>query len=247
VARLTIYSQQHVYRAGLRCLLSASKIADSITECSEGFELVSHVGASQPDVAILELDEGFDLQRLEDLHRAAPECRFLLIAGNVTPELLYHISESSRQCVVSNRAPLETFLEMLREVIDGNCRVVPNPLPGSGSGERIPLTPRERELVCLLAQGLKNKEIASALNISEGTVKVYLSRLFQKVHVKDRFELALFGLRNMSMLGGGLMNQDQPSRLAPASTDRKGALILDWNHAPALRMRTPAKRREASA
>jgi hypothetical protein len=45
---------------------------------------------------------------------------------------------------------------------------------------------------------LKNKEIATTLMISEGTVKVYLSRLFQKVGVKDRFELALFGLKNLT-------------------------------------------------
>src|SRR6185369_6799642 len=49
-----------------------------------------------------------------------------------------------------------------------------------------------------LSQGLKNKEIATTLMISEGTVKVYLSRLFQKVGVKDRFELALFGLKNLT-------------------------------------------------
>jgi hypothetical protein len=52
--------------------------------------------------------------------------------------------------------------------------------------------------VSLLSQGLKNKEIAATLGISEGTVKVYFSRLFQKVGVKDRFELALYGLKNLN-------------------------------------------------
>ena len=63
---------------------------------------------------------------------------------------------------------------------------------------RVALTQREGQLVSLLSQGLKNKEIATTLMISEGTVKVYLSRLFQKVGVKDRFELALFGLKNLT-------------------------------------------------
>jgi len=49
-----------------------------------------------------------------------------------------------------------------------------------------------------VAQGLKNKELGVALNISEGTVKVYLSRLFKKLGLKDRFELALFGLKNLT-------------------------------------------------
>src|SRR5207253_4649867 len=66
------------------------------------------------------------------------------------------------------------------------------------STRRYALTRREGQLVALLSQGLKNKEIATAMSISEGSVKVYLSRLFQKLQVKDRFELALFGLKNLS-------------------------------------------------
>lgn len=61
----------------------------------------------------------------------------------------------------------------------------------------VTLTKRESELLTLLAQGLKNREIASALSISEGTVKVYLSRLFDKTGVKDRYQLAMYGLRNL--------------------------------------------------
>jgi DNA-binding CsgD family transcriptional regulator len=62
----------------------------------------------------------------------------------------------------------------------------------------VALSRREGELVSLLSQGLKNKEIASQLSIGEGTVKVYLSELFEKVGVKDRFELALYGLKNLT-------------------------------------------------
>jgi DNA-binding CsgD family transcriptional regulator len=62
------------------------------------------------------------------------------------------------------------------------------------------LTSREAELVTLLASGLRNKEIAYALGITEGTVKVYLSKIFTKVGVSDRFELALFALRTIGLL-----------------------------------------------
>src|ERR1035438_8549547 len=62
--------------------------------------------------------------------------------------------------------------------------------------KRVVLTTRERQLVGLLVQGMKNKEIGYSLGITEGTVKVYLSRLYQKVNVKDRFELALFAMQN---------------------------------------------------
>jgi DNA-binding NarL/FixJ family response regulator len=61
---------------------------------------------------------------------------------------------------------------------------------------RVPqLTHRETQILALLMDGLKNNEIARALGITEGTVKGHLSRLFRKVGVRNRFELALFGLQ----------------------------------------------------
>ena len=58
---------------------------------------------------------------------------------------------------------------------------------------RVTLTPREREIVGLLRQGLRNKQIAVEMGITEGTVKIYLFRLFHKLDVRNRFELAQCG------------------------------------------------------
>jgi DNA-binding CsgD family transcriptional regulator len=89
----------------------------------------------------------------------------------------------------------------------------------------VSLTRRESQLVSLLSQGLKNKEIASTLFISEGTVKVYLSRLFHKLGVKDRFELALFGLKNMP-IGEALVEVPQPRQ--EQSSFRKDVGQSQW-------------------
>ena len=67
------------------------------------------------------------------------------------------------------------------------------------------------------SQGLKNKEIATALTISEGTVKVYLSRLFQKLGVKDRFELALYGLKNLTPGNGAIDSASTSGGRKPSS------------------------------
>jgi DNA-binding CsgD family transcriptional regulator len=90
---------------------------------------------------------------------------------------------------------------------------------------RVALTQREGQLVSLLSQGLKNKEIATMLTISEGTVKVYLSRLFQKVGVKDRFELALFGLKNLTT--GQLPVGEKGQRLGPGAMPGLRSLVLE--------------------
>jgi DNA-binding CsgD family transcriptional regulator len=97
----------------------------------------------------------------------------------------------------------------------------------------VALTKRESQLVALLSQGLKNKEIASTLQISEGTVKVYLSRLFQKVGVKDRFELALYGLRNLqNMAGDSSSDGSAPPRMVgrtrnPAHAQWLRSLVME--------------------
>ena len=85
------------------------------------------------------------------------------------------------------------------------------------TARRYSLTRREGQLVTLLSQGLKNKEIATALSISEGTVKVYLSRLFQKLGVKDRFELALYGLKNLTPGTPSADTQDSLSARKPVA------------------------------
>jgi hypothetical protein len=81
---------------------------------------------------------------------------------------------------------------------------------------------------------LKNKEIATTLMISEGTVKVYLSRLFQKVGVKDRFELALFGLKNLTT--GQIPVGDKGHR--PSAMPGLRSLVLDR---PVERAEAPAR------
>jgi DNA-binding CsgD family transcriptional regulator len=63
---------------------------------------------------------------------------------------------------------------------------------------RIVLTKREIELVQLVSQGLTNKEICTILLLTEGSVKVYFSKLFKKARVKDRLELCLYGLRHFN-------------------------------------------------
>ncbi len=84
----------------------------------------------------------------------------------------------------------------LQAVTSGMRWVPPSVTQAVLNTRRCHLSRREGQLLKLIAQGLRNKEIAYALSITEGTVKVYLSRLFTKVGVSDRFELALLGLRH---------------------------------------------------
>jgi DNA-binding NarL/FixJ family response regulator len=104
--------------------------------------------------------------------------------------------DSGAAGVLNDVSSAEDVLACLKAVTSGLRWVPPSVTQAVLNTRRCHLSRREGQLLKLIAQGLRNKEIAFALSITEGTVKVYLSRLFSKVGVSDRFELALLGLRH---------------------------------------------------
>jgi DNA-binding NarL/FixJ family response regulator len=98
--------------------------------------------------------------------------------------------------VLNDVSTAEDVIACLGAVTAGRRWVPPSVTEAGLNTTRCHLSRREGQLLKLIAMGLRNKEIAYALCITEGTVKVYLSRLFSKVGVADRYELALLGLRH---------------------------------------------------
>lgn len=117
----------------------------------------------------------------------------VLWGRSISTELSFHARQQGIHSVLPRAIGTEELLNQLRRIGRGE------PVIDKITRERtttIPLTRRESQVVSLLAQGLKNKEIASCLDLSEGTVKSYLVHLFRKVGARDRFELAVLGLKN---------------------------------------------------
>ncbi len=136
----------------------------------------------------------------------ASHAKIVLWVHTISTELALQAMSLGVRGILRKTLPIETLLRCLTRVNDGELWFEKALTDSIMSARRYSLTRREGQLVSLLSQGLKNKEIATALNISEGTVKVYLSRLFQKLGVKDRFELALYGLKNLTPGGGSMEN-----------------------------------------
>src|ERR1700721_1475245 len=104
------------------------------------------------------------------------------------------LNTGSAELVQRNVLP-DQLVDSLRKVVAGELQI------GFGAAEdgaqprrKVSLTPREREIVALLRQGLRNKQIAGEMGITEGTVKIYLFRLFHKLGVRNRFDLARCGI-----------------------------------------------------
>jgi two-component system response regulator DesR len=195
--------------------------------CSGPDQLRAEMEKQRPDLLLADLTAAVNFSVLSSLHQLAGGTRIILWVHEISTELALQSMSLGIRGILRKSLPLETLNRCLRRVHEGELWFEKALTDSLMTARRYTLTRREGQLVALLSQGLKNKEIATALTISEGTVKVYLSRLFQKLGVKDRFELALYGLRNLSsgVSGEGSPALDQTERSSP------GKVLTTW-HAP---------------
>jgi two-component system, NarL family, nitrate/nitrite response regulator NarL len=153
---------------------------------------------ARPHVVLLNWNPDLSLTAVARVCGNPPPCPIILVARNPSPELVYQAQEAGFSGMLDSRCSREEILSTLERCErDDFAFDYPEGME-LHPARAVHLSPREGQLVRLLTQGLKNKEIATCLGITEGTVKFYLSHLFKKVGAKDRFELALFGLKNMA-------------------------------------------------
>jgi len=227
--RVVLLTDQPLLGEGIRVVVAASASLQLQAVYSHPGEFLEQLPRISAELVLLDVGPEISFQFLVDVLSAAPQCRLILLVRTLSPELAYHAQELGVCAVLSTTCPPPRLLACLERVAQGE-RYFETLLPlGAAPPRAIRLSRREGQLVSLLAQGLKNKEIAACLDITEGTVKVYLSKLFQKVGAKDRLELALFGLKNMLNEGDGLLGlsaeeiHDAPPRRLPAGL---GSLVL---------------------
>jgi DNA-binding NarL/FixJ family response regulator len=171
---------------------------DLLAVCSTTDDLVVATTAQQPDTVLVDLNSSVTLDTLAELRRAAPAAKIILWVEDISLELAFQAMEIGCRAVLRKSLPPEMIVKCIAKVYAGELWFEKALTDQFLDVRRIALAPREGRLIEALARGLKNKEIAYELLISPGTVKVYMSRLFQKLGVKDRWELAIWALRNMS-------------------------------------------------
>jgi len=178
---------------------------ERIAEGEFRFEVVPHIGPVDvvgqgkppelPSAIIVDLQNGvFELiRKLSTAFRHVPIVVWQRSKANEPS--LNALDWGAAGVLHDSSAPAEV-LACLKAVKEGNAWVPISVAQAASRSRRCNLSRREGQLLRLVVQGLRNKEIAYALNISEGTVKVYFSKLFQKLGVSDRYELAMLGLRH---------------------------------------------------
>jgi DNA-binding NarL/FixJ family response regulator len=206
MANVLLCSDEPILAEGLAAILADSEVLNLVSYCRGIDGLRLQMETHQPDLLLVDLTAGITFSVLSGLHEVASHAKIVLWVHSISTELALQSMSLGVRGILRRTLPTETLLRCLTRVNEGELWFEKALTDSIMSARRYSLTRREGQLVSLLSQGLKNKEIATALTISEGTVKVYLSRLFQKLGVKDRFELALYGLKNLTPGGGTMEN-----------------------------------------
>jgi two-component system nitrate/nitrite response regulator NarP len=157
--------------------------------------------SANQELVLLDLTGEFTFETLADTHARMPGCNLVIRVGPMSRELIFQALEYGVRGILPVQLSPEMLLQSLHRIAKGEVVIEVTDSGFDPIGEkRISFSEREKQVVELLAQGLKNKEIAAAMNLAEGTVKVYLSRLFKKTKVRDRFELMLYRAQDRKLL-----------------------------------------------
>src|SRR5579863_2907095 len=219
MTRILLYSSEPILAQGLSFVLAGNSELRLVGVSNSTDNLGITLETEKPDILLLDLTSDVSFQLLRELKKRSDSCKMLLWVNAISTELAFQAMGLGVRGIVRKTLPAETLIECLRKVNQGELWFEKTLTDSMLSARKVSLTRREGQLITLLTQGLKNKEIATVLCVSENTIKVYLSRLFQKVGVKDRFDLAIYGLRN---IGTGQGRMDQLVQKTPGSQDAPG-------------------------
>src|SRR5579885_2549024 len=198
MTRILLYSDEPILAKGLESVLRQVEGFELLPTCGTVACLMEQLNHSAPDLVLMDLTPEITFAVLSEMKHAMMTSKIVLWVNSISTELAFQAMGLGVRGILRKTLPTDLQVKCLQKVQAGELWFEKALTDSFLCARRVALTQREGQLVSLLSQGLKNKEIASTLMISEGTVKVYLSRLFQKVGVKDRFELALFGLKNLT-------------------------------------------------
>jgi DNA-binding NarL/FixJ family response regulator len=216
--RVLIADDQPVVRDGLAMLLGLIDDVEIVATAADGIEAVDRARAERPDIVLMDLRmprlEGADATR--QILAAHPETRVLVLTTYADDQFLFPALQAGARGYLTKDATAEEIEQAIRALIAGQTHLDPAvqqrlvtavldqgpPTPGGEptptSALRLPdeLTPREIEVLKLIADGLSNSEIADTLVLSNATVKTHINRIFYKTGARDRAQAVRYAYKH---------------------------------------------------
>ena len=206
---VAVCDTQPITAEGLRTLLAAAGDLEFLSSLNSLEAATQLVSARPPDIVIV--DKGFGmrivLDWIHDLKLAEAAPAVTVWGVSMTEAEALRLLQAGAKGIVRKTADLESILSCLRTVASGRSWMEDCVFRDSARADRYPrseLTSREQQVLELVEQGYKNKEIALDLGIRPGTVKIHLKHIFEKTGVRGRYGLALNGLKDRGLVSASV-------------------------------------------
>lgn len=201
--KLVIADDHKVVRDGIRYMLEGAPAIDIVGEAENGQQLLDLLESQPVDVVLLDVRmpdmSGFDV--LAAMQERIAQVRVVVLSMHDEPGYVRRAVELGAAGYLLKSASRDEVLRALAAVVEGGAYVqgeLMQPLMaeiGGRAGSGSALSPRERQVLQLVADGFENKQIAVELDLSEATVKTYLRGIFERLAVASRAEAVAVGLR----------------------------------------------------
>ena len=196
--RILVADDHNIVRAGLKMLIERQGSMSVVAEADDGVTAVEAAQRERPNVAILDvaMPRMTGIQAAREIRAHCPDTSVLLLSMYDDERYVHDALRAGASGYVLKRQADAELIEAVRAVSAGGCFV--SQLPGLELGEDAPpdpLTPRELDVVKLIAEAYTNKQIAEILKVSEKTVESHRANVLSKLGMRDRVELVRYAIK----------------------------------------------------
>ncbi|NYF59741.1 response regulator [Micromonospora purpureochromogenes] len=208
--RVLIADDDHLMRAGLAELLSYDAGITIVGHASTGREAVAQVKALAPDVVLMDIrmPDMDGIAATAAITDATPAVKVLVLTTFEQDDYVFGALRAGASGFLLKRTRPEELLAAVHTVAEGEALLSPSitrrvidhlarqPAPRTSAAGLAQLTPREREVLQLVARGLANREIAAALVVEESTIRTHVKRILAKLGLRDRVQAVIYAYDN---------------------------------------------------
>ncbi len=203
--RILVADDHHIVRSGIRLLLDRQPDLEVVAEAGDGIEAVERALATQPDVSILDvaMPKLTGLQAAHQIRSYLPDARVLMLSMHDDEHYLFEALKAGASGYVLKGEADQDLVAAIRAVTRGDAfltnvaerSIIRSWIEEGSTGPAGPLTPREEEVVKLIAEAHTNAQIAELLHVSEKTVESHRANVLRKLGMRDRVQLVRYAIR----------------------------------------------------